>query len=182
MIWNIRVSKNVGCLHHMSRNKVEYLLWPLLFKKERLKRGQIGVNCFCNNFKMLLFFLDSIFFILFFLLMIHLNIFYQYGTADGDYIIFQQNRQKAENIYFFTNEINVRVTDWHGMCILLKKQLVFINILSLEVYYSTFVFVKEGEKKLQYLLLSHHNTSRIAINENRNVLWIKSEKSLSSQP
>ena len=41
------------------------------------------------------------------------------------------------------------------------------DILSLEVFYSTF-FDKEGKENLQYSILSNHNTSRMAMNENHN--------------
>ena len=69
---------------------------------------------FLNRF----FSLESIFFIYLTLPMIHLNIFCLYGTADGDYIICisskterKQKMQKMHVIYFFTNEINHRLTD-----------------------------------------------------------------------
>ena len=100
-----------------------------------------------------------------------------YGTADGDYIISVSSKtewkQKIQNIhvvFFFTNEINVRLTDvW---CTLFRKQSVIRNISYIVSIQrdniSNYVFVKEEKENKQYSIQSNHNTSRITINTNSN--------------
>ena len=129
-------------------------------------------------------------FISFILPMIHQNIFCLYGTADGAYIISvsrktdgKQKTQEIHVMYFFTNEIKVRLTcNVHP---LFPNKFVEMShdILSLEVYHSTFVFHNTQ-------LLSNRSSSRITMNENRNTNQIGTQciakelnrdKSVSSQ-
>ena len=55
-------------------------------------------------------------------------------------------------MYFFTDEINVRLTENNDFLEISH------DILSLEVYYSTFLFVKEGKeiRNTQYYRIGSH--------------------------
>ena len=107
--------------------------------------------------------------ILNFFRMIHLNIF-RYRQWRLHNFRFQQNRAKADNTehtcYVLLYNLYKCQTDWLTWCTFFLENNSFLemshDILSLEVYYSFLVFVKEGKE--------NHNTQyyRIAINLNRN--------------
>ena len=121
---------------------------------------------FCDDFQNRFFSLELIFKCFTFLPMIHLNIFCLYCTSDGDYIISvssktdrKQKMQRIHVMFFFINEIIVRLSDmW---CPFFSENNQFLemshDILSLEGY--TLYY------RIAILLA-------IAMNENPNTPWI----------